>query len=46
MHRRQERCIMGLVGRTEGKRLLGRTRHKGKDAIKMELQQMGLGSVD
>jgi len=46
MHVRQERCIMGLVGRPEGKRPLGRPRHKGKDTIKMELQEVGLGGVD
>jgi hypothetical protein len=46
MHGRQERCIMGLVGRPEGKRPLGRPRHKGKDTIKMELQEVGLGGVD
>jgi hypothetical protein len=46
MHGRQERCIMGLVGRTEGKRTLGRPRHKGKDTIKMELQQMELRGMD
>jgi hypothetical protein len=46
MHGIQERCIMGLVGRPEGKRSLVRPRHKEKDTIKMELQEMGFGSVD
>jgi hypothetical protein len=46
MHGRQERCIMGLVGRPEGKRPLGRPRHKGKDTIKMELQDVRLGGMD
>jgi len=38
--------ILDLVGRPEGKRLLSRPRHKGKDTIKLELQEVGLGSMD
>jgi len=46
MHGRQDRCILDLVWRPEGKRPLGRPRHKGKDTIKMELQEVGLGGMD
>jgi hypothetical protein len=46
MHGGQEMCIMGLVERPEGKRPLGRPRHKGKNFIKMELQEGGLGGMD
>jgi hypothetical protein len=35
-----------LVGRTEGKRLLGRPRHRWEDNIKMGLQERGWGSMD
>jgi len=37
---------LGLVGRPERKRPLGRPKRKGKDFIKMELQEMGLGGMD
>ena len=33
-------------GRPEGKKPLGRPRHKGKDTIKMELQEVGLRGMD
>jgi len=35
-----------LVGKPEGKRPLGRPRHRWKDNIKMDLQEMGCGSMD
>jgi len=35
-----------LVGRPEGKRPLGRPRHRWEDNIKMDLQQVGLRGVD
>jgi hypothetical protein len=34
------------VGKTEGKRQLGRHRSRGEDNIKMELQEVGYGGVD
>jgi len=34
------------VGKPEGKRPLGRPRHKWEDNIKMDLQGMGYGGVD
>jgi hypothetical protein len=35
-----------LVGKSEGKRPLGRSRHKWKDNIKMALKEIVLESVD
>jgi hypothetical protein len=32
-----------LVGKSEGKRSLGRPRHTWEDNIKMDLQEMGVG---
>jgi len=34
-----------LVGKPEGKRPLGRRRHRREDNIKIELQEMGCGGV-
>ena len=35
-----------LVGKPEGKRPLGRPRRRGQDNIKMDLQEVGCGSMD
>jgi hypothetical protein len=35
-----------LVGRTEGKRPLGRSRRRWEDGIRMDLRETGLGGVD
>ena len=35
-----------LVGKTEGKRPLGRPRHRREDNIKMDLQEVGCGGLD
>jgi len=35
-----------LVGKTEGKRHLGRTRRRWKNNIKMDLQEVGCGGMD
>ena len=35
-----------LVGRHEGKRPLGRPRHRWEDNIKMDLREVGCGGVD
>jgi hypothetical protein len=35
-----------LVGRPEGKRLLGSSRYRWEDNIKMDLQEIGLRSMD
>jgi len=40
----ERRGVFGaLVGKPEGKRLLGRPRHRCKDNIKMDLHRWGLG---
>jgi hypothetical protein len=33
------------VGKSEGKRLLGRPRHRWEDNIKMDLRDMGWGGI-
>jgi hypothetical protein len=35
-----------LVGKPEGRRLLGRPRRRWEDNIKMDLREVGWGSVD
>jgi hypothetical protein len=35
-----------LVGKPEGKRPLGRSRHGWEDNIKMDLQQLGCGGME
>jgi len=35
-----------LVGKPEGKRPLGKSRHRWEDTIKMNLQEVGCGSMD
>jgi len=35
-----------LVGKPEGKRVLGRPRRRWEDNIKMDLQEMGCGGMD
>jgi hypothetical protein len=35
-----------LVGKPEGKRPLGRPRHRGEDNIRMDLQEVGCGCED
>jgi hypothetical protein len=35
-----------LVGRPEGRRPLGRPRHRWEDNIKMDLREIGFGDVD
>jgi hypothetical protein len=35
-----------LVGKSEGKRPLGRPRHRWEDGIRMDLREIGLGGVD
>jgi hypothetical protein len=34
------------VGKLEGKRPLGRPRHRWEDGIRMDLKEIGLGNVD
>jgi hypothetical protein len=35
-----------MVGRPEGRRPLGKSRHRWEDNIKMELQEVGLRGMD
>jgi len=35
-----------LVGKPEGKRPLGRPRHRWEDSIKTDLQEVGCGGID
>ena len=35
-----------LMGKSEGKRPLGRSRHRWEDNIKMDLQEVGCGGMD
>jgi hypothetical protein len=35
-----------LVGKPEGKRSLGRPRHRWEDGVRMDLREIGLGCVD
>jgi len=35
-----------LVGKPEGKKLLGRPRHRWEDNIKLDLQEVGCGGMD
>jgi hypothetical protein len=35
-----------LVGKPEGKRPVGRPRHRWEDKIKMDLQEVGCGGMD
>jgi hypothetical protein len=37
---------MVLVGKPEGKRPLGRHRHRWEDNIRMDFQEVGCGCVD
>jgi hypothetical protein len=41
------RCLYRvLLGKPEGKRPLGRLRHRWDDSIKMDLQEVGYGVMD
>jgi len=44
--RKKRSICMVLVGKTEGKRLLGRPRRRWEDNIKMDLQEVGCGGMD
>jgi hypothetical protein len=35
-----------LVGKSEGKRLLGRPRRRWENGVRMDLSEIGLGGVD
>jgi hypothetical protein len=44
--KRDERKIVILVGRPEGRRPLGRPRRRWEDNIKMDLREIGFRDVD
>ena len=47
MHMGEKRIIYKvLVGKPEGKKPLGRPRHRWEDNIKMDLQEVGCGGMD
>jgi hypothetical protein len=46
MYRGEDRCIQCLVGKPEGKRLLGRSSCRLESNIKMDLKQMRWAGVD
>jgi hypothetical protein len=43
MHGRGERNVKVFVGKPEGKRPLGRPRHRWEDGIRMDLREIGWG---
>ena len=42
----RRRAYRVLVGRPKGKRRLGKPRHRWKNNIKIDLQEVGCGAVD
>jgi hypothetical protein len=44
--RRREACIGFWWGKPEGKRPMGRPRHRWEDNIRMNLQEVGFGGMD
>jgi hypothetical protein len=43
---REEKCIQGVGGKSEGKMSLGRPRRRWKDNIKMDLQEGECETMD
>jgi hypothetical protein len=37
----EEKCVQGVCGKPEGKRLLGRHNSRRKDEIRMDLRELG-----
>jgi len=42
----EERCVHGVLGKSEGKRPLGRPRRRWEDNIKIGIQEVGWGAMD
>jgi hypothetical protein len=42
----EKKVYTGLVGKPEGKRLLGRPRCRWEDGVRMDLREIGLGGMD
>jgi hypothetical protein len=45
-HGRGEECVQVFMGKLEGKRQLERPRRRWEDCIRMDLREIGCGSVD
>ena len=43
---RENRCTEGFGGETEGKKPLGRTRHRWEENIKIDLPEVGCRGMD
>jgi hypothetical protein len=41
-----EECVQDLMGKPEGKTPLGRPRHRWESGIRIDLREIGWGSVD
>jgi hypothetical protein len=46
MHEEKSNAYRVFMGRLEGKRPLGRPRHRWKDSIKMDLREIGYVGID
>jgi hypothetical protein len=46
MHKTKLNAYAGLVGKPEGKKPLGRPRHRWEDNIQMDLEEIGLAGMD
>jgi hypothetical protein len=46
MHREKTNAYRTLIGSREGKRPLGRLKHRWEDIIEMDLREIGLGGMD
>jgi hypothetical protein len=42
----EKKVYKALVGKPEGRRPLGRPRHRWEDGIRMDVREFGLGGVD
>jgi hypothetical protein len=46
MHGEMRNAFKIMVGKPEGKRPLGKPKHRWEDVIKMDLREIGFGTVD
>jgi hypothetical protein len=46
MHVENRNAYRSLVGKPEGKKLIGRCRRRWEDSIKMDLRKIGCGDVE
>jgi hypothetical protein len=45
MYAKEKKCTQVLVGKAEGKRTTGRSRHRRKNNIKMDLKAVWAGDI-